>query len=66
MSKIELKIIRNEIFARYGMIFKKGSEMDLYFKKQDWYQPQYKSVDQFLTQLEKDNLTIIKKAESEL
>ena len=34
MPKSDLKIMRNEIFARYGFIFKSGGEMDLYFKKQ--------------------------------
>ncbi|WP_299885591.1 YARHG domain-containing protein [uncultured Lacinutrix sp.] len=36
-SKIDLKIMRNEIFARRGHVFYKGKQMDRYFKKQDWY-----------------------------
>lgn len=65
MPKSDLKIMRNEIFARYGFIFKSGGEMDLYFKKQDWYIAQYNSVDKFLTDLEKGNIKLIQQIENE-
>lgn len=65
MSKSDLKLIRNEIFARYGFIFKSGGEMNLYFKKQDWYTAQHDNVDKFLTDLEKENIKLIQQIENE-
>jgi len=44
-TKQELRIMRNELFARYGHEFKKGGEMDKYFRKQDWYYPYRKGDD---------------------
>lgn len=65
MPKSDLKLMRNEIFARYGFIFKSGGEMDLYFKKQDWYIAQHENVDKFLTDLEKENIKLIQQIENE-
>ncbi|MEL6562763.1 MAG: YARHG domain-containing protein [Bacteroidota bacterium] len=59
----ELKIMRNEIFARYGYQFRKGGQMDQYFKKTNWYRPQFSNVDDFLTSLEKKNIKLIQQAE---
>ena len=64
MSKLELKIMRNEIFARYGYIFKVGGEMEKYFKSQDWYKGQHVHVNKFLTDLEKENLKLIQLTEN--
>jgi len=65
MSKSDLKIMRNEIFARYGYKFKSGGEMDNYFKNQDWYTRQHDNVDKFLTDLEKENIKLIQLIENE-
>jgi hypothetical protein len=59
----KLKIMRNEIFARYGYKFKEGGEMDKYFKTQSWYRGSYDNVDSFITQIEKNNITLIKQIE---
>ncbi|CAM1371812.1 YARHG domain-containing protein [Tenacibaculum xiamenense] len=64
LSLKELQIMRNEIFARYHYIFKKGGEMDIYFNKQDWYYGFNKDVNHLLTKLEKINLMKIKKVET--
>jgi hypothetical protein len=64
LSKSDLKLMRNEIFARYGMKFKTGGEMDSYFKKQTWYTAQHENVDGFLTDLERKNIQIVKEVES--
>ncbi|NMM50902.1 YARHG domain-containing protein [Marinigracilibium pacificum] len=64
MSEIELKIMRNEIFARYHYKFKEGGEMDKYFKKQNWYSGYYDDVTDFLTELEIENIELIKRIEN--
>ena len=63
MPKTRLRIMRNEIFARYGYIFRKGGEMEIYFSKQDWYRPQHTDVNGFLTEIEKENIKLIRKLE---
>ncbi len=63
MSAIELKIMRNEIFARYGYKFIKGGKMDAHFRQQNWYKPQHSNVDKFLTSLEKRNIKLIQEME---
>lgn len=66
MSAKELKIMRNEIFARYGYKFIPGGAMDNYFRQQEWFHAEYMNVDNFLTELEKQNIKVIQKVESEL
>lgn len=63
MSSAELQIMRNEIFARYGYKFTKGGKMEEYFKNQSWYQPQHSDVNNFLTELEKRNVQLIRAEE---
>jgi len=63
LSAEELKIMRNEIFARYGYEFKSGGEMDKYFSKQEWYQPSHQSVISFLTTIELANIALIMQKE---
>ena len=65
MSKEDLKIMRNEVFARYGYKFNSGGKMDLYFQQQDWYNKQNMNVNDFLTDLEKENIKLIKRIENE-
>jgi RNA polymerase subunit RPABC4/transcription elongation factor Spt4 len=62
-SKEELRLIRNEIFARYGYIFKKNSDLDIYFRSQSWYKQNPNFSIDLLTKIEKDNATVIKKVE---
>ena len=64
LSKDELKIMRNEIFARYGFIFQEGGKMNNYFKNEGWYKPKLNNVDSKLTQLEKYNIQLIIKYEN--
>ena len=61
-NKYELKIMRNEIFARYGYIFK-TKDMKLYFESQSWYSPRYEDVTSYLTEIEKSNIELIKRYE---
>jgi hypothetical protein len=63
MSSEDLKLMRNEIFARYGYTFKKGSIMDKYFRNQEWYRAEHEKVEQFLTEIELYNIELIKNSE---
>lgn len=60
----ELRLMRNEIYARYGFKFNKGGAMDTYFKVTGWFNPQHKNVDALLTPIEKQNVATIKEAEN--
>jgi len=64
MTKPNLQIMRNEIFARYGYKFNLGGEIDLYFKNQDWYSGQHDNVNAFLTNIEKENIKLIQRIEN--
>lgn len=61
----ELKIMRNEIFARHGYKFK-SDDMREYFNKQKWYKPQYDDVTSKLTEIENANIKMIKQYEDNL
>jgi len=62
LSKEDLKIMRNEIFARHGYLFK-TPEMKSYFATQSWYHGQYDDVTLMLSEIEKQNVELIKKHE---
>lgn len=59
-TSAELKIMRNEIFARYGYRFKPGGAMDRYFRAREWYLPMYDDVFEWLTEIEKANIEFIR------
>jgi hypothetical protein len=59
LSKYELKIMRNEIYARYGYIFQTDDMRD-YFNRQSWYVPKYTDVNPFISRIEKKNIELIK------
>lgn len=61
----ELKVMRNEIFARHGYKFK-SEEMKSYFNKQKWYEPKYDDVTSQLTDIENANIKMIKQYEDNL
>ena len=63
-SKDELKIMRNEIFASYGYIFK-TEVLKTYFSKMIWYFPTFANVDAMLSDIEKENVKLIKKVEDD-
>jgi len=60
LTKTELQIMRNEIFARHGYIFKTNPQMINYFNSQTWYTARYSDVNNLLTEVEKNNLKLIK------
>ena len=65
-SKEQLQLMRNEIFARYGMIFAKNGKAYNHFIKEEWYKPWKKDVGDCLTPIEQKNLEKIKAFESKL
>lgn len=66
-SKYELRLIRNEIYARYNYKFKEGSEMQKYFENKEWYTnsaARYRKVSHQFTRIELLNINLIKKLEN--
>ena len=63
LTKSDLQIMRNEIYARYGYLFESDGDMNKYFRKQSWYNGQSKNVDIFLSDLERQNIKIIQAIE---
>ena len=61
----QLRILRNEIYARYGLKFQGGGQMDKYFRSQKWYVAKNERVDQWLTEIEVKNIATISKIEKE-
>ena len=62
MNKQQLKLMRNEIFARHGYIFK-SPDMNTYFRQKTWYKPEHEDVNKMLTPEERQNVELIKKME---
>ncbi len=62
LSKENLRIYRNLIFAKYGYKFKSKDLQD-YFLKFTWYKPKYDNADQFVNENDKEILSIIQRYE---
>lgn len=62
MSKYELKVMRNWIFARHGYIFQ-SDDMKAFFSSQPWYNPRYRDVTPYLSDIEIKNIDFIKRHE---
>jgi hypothetical protein len=58
ISPDELDVMRNEIFAEYGFIFK-SPKWKGYFEKVPWYKPEFDNVDDKLTEIDKHNIKFI-------
>ena len=59
----QLRILRNEILARHGMIFK-STDLKSLFSKQPWYIPNKDYSDDMLTPIDKQNIDLILSIES--
>jgi serine/threonine-protein kinase len=60
-----LELLRNAIYARHGLIFKK-EKFSLYFSRKPWYSPRrYQVADPELTDTDKANRDVIKAEEKE-
>lgn len=62
LSKGELQMMRQEIFARHGYCFSK-KEMRQRFENEDWYVPDTTDIRGRLTDIEKKNIALIKRYE---
>src|SRR5688572_27336303 len=65
MDEPTLKLMRNEIFARYGYIFK-SAELSAHFADQPWYKPVSTDVTRQLTDIEKKNAELIRRQEQRI
>jgi hypothetical protein len=54
----QLKVARNEIYARHGRSFK-SQDLTCYFQKQSWYRLDPSFIDTDLTSIEKQNVQTI-------
>ncbi|MBI5574257.1 MAG: YARHG domain-containing protein [Elusimicrobia bacterium] len=61
----ELRLLRNEVYARHGSIFD-SADLKEYFSKQDWYKSDIRYSDKLLTQEDKDLINEIKAIEKTL
>ena len=62
LVKSELEFMRNEIFARHGYCFAK-KELRQQFENESWYVPNTVDIKGFLTDIEKQNIALIKRYE---
>ena len=60
----ELRLMRNEIFADHGYIFK-SEDLRNFFLEKDWYKPRFDNVNDSLNDIEKINISLIKSLEVE-
>lgn len=59
----DLRVLRNEIYARRGRIFK-DANLQKYFESQAWYKPNPDFKDEMLNEIESQNLAKIREAET--
>ena len=64
-TKYELKIARNEIYARHGHVFKDAQLRD-YFRNKPWYRENPSFNDNSVSSIEKYNINLIKGREDSL
>lgn len=65
LSKKELRLARNEIYARHGRIFD-SDDLKNYFNNCFWYEPEYYSWefdDSWLSEIERANINFLKEVE---
>ena len=59
----ELRIKRNEVYARRGRVFT-SKDLKTYFKQFEWYSPKYVNVQEFLSEQDHENIRKVIKAEN--
>ncbi|MEE8435308.1 MAG: ankyrin repeat domain-containing protein [bacterium] len=64
VTKSQLRIIRNTIFAQYGYRFR-SKDLQAHFGRFSWYKPRKINIGQALTATDKANLKLLKRVERE-
>lgn len=64
-AKQQFRILRNEVFARHGRVFK-SEDLNLHFKKTSWYSPNPNYNDSLLNKNEKELVIKIQEYEKKL
>jgi hypothetical protein len=62
-SKAELRMMRNEVYARHGRVFQSPDLHD-YFTRKPWYSQNPSYSDSLLSDVDKGNLRIIQESEN--
>jgi hypothetical protein len=62
LKRIDLEILRNTIFARHGLTFKTKTVRQ-FFDDVEWYVPVSEDVNSELTNVEKENIVLLKRFE---
>ena len=63
-SKNDLRLMRNEIYARHGRIFN-GQDLKELFENKCWYEPNSAYAEAMLSPVDQQNVAIIKAAEGQ-
>lgn len=58
LSKADIFILRNSIFARHGFAFR-DKQLRMYFEQFDWYMPVFGDVKEDLSEIEKKNIDLL-------
>lgn len=61
-SKAELRVMRNEIFARHGRIFQ-SADLNAFFSAKPWYKQDPNYADSMLSEVDKQNVKILQERE---
>jgi hypothetical protein len=64
LSKEQLRLARNEIYARHGYVFK-SADLQKYFSKKSWYQTDT-SYNGSLSEVEKENVKLLEAREAHM
>lgn len=64
-SKAELRVMRNEIFARHGRIFQ-SADLSAYFSAKPWYKQDPNYADSMLSEVDKQNMKILQEREDKM
>jgi hypothetical protein len=62
-SKAELRVMRNEVYARHGRVFQ-SPELHDYFTRKPWYSQNPSYTDSLLSDVDKGNVRIIQESEN--
>lgn len=62
-DKAELRVMRNEIYARHGRTFQ-SSDLQNYFSQRPWYRQNTSYSDSLLSEVDKENVRIIQNFEN--